>query len=65
MDKETKNKYYWSAMVTSADQNGNPHEVEFRLYISQMAGAGTLPAGNLRQNRTGQTAEEAEVFIRR
>ena len=33
MDKETKSKLYWSAMITSADQNGNPREVEFRLYI--------------------------------
>jgi hypothetical protein len=33
MSKETKSKLYWSLMVTSADQNGNPHEVEFRLYV--------------------------------
>ena len=35
MSKETKSKLYWSLMVTSADQNGNPHEVEFRLYVHQ------------------------------
>ena len=33
MGKETKSKLFWSAMITSADQSGNPHEVEFRLYI--------------------------------
>ena len=33
MSKETKSKLYWSTMVTSADQNSNPREVEFRLYI--------------------------------
>jgi len=33
MDKETKSKLYWAAMVTSADQNGNSREVEVRLYI--------------------------------
>jgi len=33
MSKETKSKLFWSLLVTSAAQNGNPHEVEFRLYV--------------------------------